>query len=342
MTAPVVGALSRIADIRSRFEAPVVTPGAGDFDALLSSALEDGTGLGVDAQGAGALGGSDVTMGLQGYGLGSAATGQAVVNRAMGYLGVPYQWGGTDPATGLDCSGFVQKVFGDLGIELPRVSRDQARTGTEVASIEQARPGDILAFGHPVNHVAIYVGDGRMVHAPRTGEVVKVEEIDRPITSIRRVTATSGATGAGVAGAGAVSSSAAGSASGIPAGTPYADLFVAAGQKYGLDPKLLAAVAKQESGFNPNAVSSAGAQGLMQFMPATARAFGINPLDPAQAVDGAARYLSEQVRAFGSIELALAAYNAGPGAVRKHGGIPPYPETQRYVPKVMAMVRDGW
>ena len=117
---------------------------------------------------------------------------------------------------------------------------------------------------------------------------------------------------------------------------PYADLFARAGSRYGVDPSLLAAVASQESGFDSRAVSSAGAQGLMQFMPSTAAGLGVNPLDPSSAIDGAARYLSSLTRQFGSTDLALAAYNAGPGTVSRYGGIPPYGETQNYVRAVMS------
>lgn len=117
---------------------------------------------------------------------------------------------------------------------------------------------------------------------------------------------------------------------------PYADMFKAAGARHGISPSILAAVAKTESAFDPTAVSPAGAQGLMQFMPATAAEMGVDPLDPASAIDGAARYLAQNLRQFGSIDLALAAYNAGPGAVRTHGGIPPFAETQAYVPKVLS------
>ena len=108
-----------------------------------------------------------------------------------------------------------------------------------------------------------------------------------------------------------------------------------AGSRHGVDPALLAAVAQQESGFDASAVSPAGAQGLMQFMPATARGLGVDPFDPASAVDGAARYLADLTRQFGSTELGLAAYNAGPGTVSRYGGIPPYLETQNYVRAVL-------
>lgn len=117
---------------------------------------------------------------------------------------------------------------------------------------------------------------------------------------------------------------------------PFADLFRAAGAAHGIQPSVLAAVARTESAFDPDAVSPAGAQGLMQFMPATAAGMGVDPFDPASAIDGAARYLTENLRRFGSLDLALAAYNAGPGAVERHGGIPPFPETQAYVPRVLA------
>ena len=114
-------------------------------------------------------------------------------------------------------------------------------------------------------------------------------------------------------------------------GVPYASLFEQAGSQYGVDPSLLAAVASQESGFNAQATSPAGALGLMQFMPSTAAGLGVDPLDPASSVDGAARYLSGLTSRFGSTPLALAAYNAGPGTVSRYGGIPPYAETQNYV-----------
>lgn len=121
-------------------------------------------------------------------------------------------------------------------------------------------------------------------------------------------------------------------------GVPYATEINAAAKKYGLDPALLAGLVKQESGFNPAATSGAGAKGLTQLMPATARSLGVtDPTDPAQALDGGAKYLREQLDRFGGDpKLALAAYNAGPGAVSRFGGVPPYAETQNYVKVVLA------
>ena len=103
----------------------------------------------------------------------------------------------------------------------------------------------------------------------------------------------------------------------------------------GIPEDLFLRLVRQESGFNPNAVSHKGALGLAQLMPGTARALGVNPRDPVQNLNGGARYLAQQYRKFGSWRLALAAYNAGPGAVEKHGGVPPYRETRGYVKAIL-------
>jgi peptidoglycan DL-endopeptidase CwlO len=121
----------------------------------------------------------------------SSASGNRVVDTARRYLGIPYKWGGTNPRTGLDCSGFTQRVFADLGVKIPRVSIDQSRAGQAVQSLAQARPGDLVYWhgknGRP-NHIGIYMGNGQMMHAPRTGDVVKVAPLrSAPPDAIRRV-----------------------------------------------------------------------------------------------------------------------------------------------------------
>ncbi len=108
------------------------------------------------------------------------------VDLAQQHLGVPYVWGGESPS-GFDCSGLIQYVYGQLGVDLPRVAADQARVGQAVASLADAVPGDLVAFGEPVDHIGIYAGNGLMVVAPKTGDVVKVQEIYREPTAIRRV-----------------------------------------------------------------------------------------------------------------------------------------------------------
>jgi len=117
----------------------------------------------------------------------------------------------------------------------------------------------------------------------------------------------------------------------------YEPLIQSAAARYGIDPAVLHGLIEQESGFNASAQSGAGAMGLTQLMPGTASTLGVrNPFDPAEAIEGGARYLAQMMGQFGgNVSDALAAYNAGPGAVSQYGGVPPYAETQSYVSKVL-------
>jgi peptidoglycan DL-endopeptidase CwlO len=300
---------SRISEIQARFQAPLVRQSSSSWTSAASAAGLTGA------------------TGTEFAGAASTASEASAVAEASKYLGVPYVWGGTDPAKGLDCSGFTKLVFGNLGIDLPRVSSQQATAGRPVASLADARPGDMVFFDHSsgrpgIDHVGIYIGNGKMIAAPKAGEVVSVKDVGTP-SVIRRVLPEQ-TLPAMAGGASALS------------GVPYSDLFTRAANRHGVDASLLAAVASKESNFDSRAVSPAGAQGLMQFMPATAAGLGVNPLDPSSAIDGAARYLRDLTEQFGSTDLALAAYNAGPGNVRRHGGIPPFPETQNYVRSVLS------
>jgi hypothetical protein len=127
-------------------------------------------------------------------------------------------------------------------------------------------------------------------------------------------------------------------------GVPYAAQIEAASQKYGVPAPLIAAVIKQESGFNPNARSGKNAAGLMQMIPSTAASMGVsNPYDPNQAIDGGTKYLAGLIKEFnGNIPLALAGYNAGPGAVKNAGyKVPNITETKNYVSSIMSMYAGG-
>ena len=171
----------------------------------------------------------------------------------------------------------------------------------------------------------------------------RIEEIQRMIAPPAPAPAATTAAGAGAASPFASQLSAAMTPTATAASTgganPYEAEIQAAAQRNGVDPALLRNLVRAESNFNPNATSGAGAQGLTQLMPATAAGLGVtNPYDPAQSLEGGAKFLRQMLDQFGGDpSKALAAYNAGPGAVQKYGGVPPYAETQAYVQKIM-----GW
>lgn len=143
--------------------------------------------------------------------------------------------------------------------------------------------------------------------------------------------------GMGTQGSGGTTAEAGGSG----AGGDWQSQVTAAANANGVPPQVLEALVQQESGGNPDAVSPVGAMGLTQLMPETAASLGVeNPYDPVQNLWGGAEYLGQMLRRFGSVPLALAAYNAGPGAVSQYGGIPPYPQTESYVQSILS--RSGF
>jgi peptidoglycan DL-endopeptidase CwlO len=270
--------------------------------------------------------------------------GEQAVSEAEKFLGVPYVWGGTNPAIGVDCSGLVQDVYGPIGISLPRTSEEQATVGEDVPSLAEAQPGDLVFFpgsdgtATSPGHVGIYIGNGEMIDAPHTGTQVRIDAVGDP-TQIRRVTGVP--TSNIYAGlqqpqsASTPTSTGTAWAEGTGSALYNAD-FASASSMYGVPEQLLSAVAQTESDYQSNAVSNAGAEGLMQLMPSTASSLGADPWDPTQAVPAAAKLLSSYHNQYGSWSLALAAYNAGPGAVDEYSGIPPYPQTQAYVQTVLS------
>ncbi|SEB90065.1 Cell wall-associated hydrolase, NlpC family [Paramicrobacterium humi] len=184
-------ALQRITDIEAQLQQ--LTTGIQATDAATS-----GTSAATSASFANAL---DAALGATGQS--GAVTGNDIVEGAKKYLGVPYVFGGED-ANGMDCSGLVQRVLADLGIDAPRVVQDQADIGVEVPSLDQAQPGDLLVVKGE-GHIVIYAGDGKIIHAPRPGKNVQlVDNYLKPsdISTIRRVVPSASAASASASVAG--------------------------------------------------------------------------------------------------------------------------------------------
>lgn len=273
---------------------------------------------------------TSATSNLQGLSGPGIISGQDVVAKAAQFLGTPYVWGGSTPS-GFDCSGLTQYVYAQLGVSLPRTSEQQATMGTPVKSLADAQPGDLVFFAGSdgtdasPGHVGIYIGNGEMIDAPYSGTTVQVHSVSSagPIVAIRQVLSNSSYSGETMIG-------------NVRVPAQYVSTIEGASANSGIPPSLLAALLSQESGFNPGAISPAGASGIAQFMPSTAAGLGINPADPTAAIGAAAKLLASYANRFGSYAYALAAYNAGASAVEKYGGIPPYPETQAYVSRVLS------
>ena len=175
-------------------------------EAAAARAARAGGSGGAGAGGAGAVTAASSATGTSGAGAASGAsavapvpaakgglTGDGVVATAKKYLGVPYKWGGQTTA-GMDCSGLVQRTFLDHGIKLPRTAKGLMKAGTEVPSLAQAQPGDLI-ITRGGGHVAIYLGDNKIIHAPYAGEVVKIQKnysTDRTIDTIRRIVPAGG------------------------------------------------------------------------------------------------------------------------------------------------------
>jgi soluble lytic murein transglycosylase-like protein len=345
---------------------------------------------------------------------------------AMSFLGQPYRYGGghingTFAGPGpVDCSGLVSQSAKMSGHPSIYGTAKVLQGKGQPVSMNDLKPGDLVFKGDPAYHTGIYIGDGKVIHAPRTGDVVKVVSV-QGWESARRIFNEAGqavdTTGIDVApspylGKGAANAArraqddnqvankrvpsnfslpafeseeerkkraqreamllgggnapAAGPAAPLDGGTHSGLAGVdstdagnfenllgkleAAGitkeflqqlsEQYGVPLKMILAVIQQESGGDPNAQSGAGAQGLMQLMPATAADLGVeNSFDPKQNVTGGVKYLSQMLKMFdGDPQKALAAYNAGPGNVQRYGGIPPFQETQHYVKNISAMM----
>jgi cell wall-associated NlpC family hydrolase len=277
------------------------------------------------------------------------AAPQDIMARVQPFLGSGYVWGGKDPNTGFDCSGLAGYL---AGTGQPESTTTLYGKSAGIDS-KDLKPGDLVFYNMGqsdmhLQHVGTYIGGGKLVQAGGSQNTVNIADINQQIGSapeFRRMNAgttkpTEGvpAQVASAAGQAVTGAAQAGAAAALGASKQVSDMIDQAAQAGGVAPSLLAAVVKQESGFSQtNAdgrtkTSPAGALGLAQLMPDTARGLGVDPHDAMQNLIGGARYLKQLLDQFGGdVTKAIAAYNAGPGAVQRYGGTPPYDETQNYV-----------
>ena len=203
-----IAAMSRISQIQSTLQqlstvsTERVTTTAAATTAAASASADSFAATLAAALGTNATSATSATIAT---GSANGATGTDVVASAEKYLGVPYVFGGED-SSGMDCSGLVQTVYADIGIELPRLVSGQMKMGTEVASLAEAQPGDLIVTGGG-DHILIYAGDNKVIHAPYPGRTVCLREAymtDADITTIRRIIPTN-IQGAGTGSADALS-----------------------------------------------------------------------------------------------------------------------------------------
>lgn len=233
---PLVDALQRVHQIQAtlvRFQPATSTTGsASAFSAVLGATSADGSTAASSASASSAIPSTVTSTSANGV------SGEDIVNAAKKYIGVPYVFGGED-ASGMDCSGLVQRVLADLGIDAPRVVSTQQNIGVQVPSLAQAQPGDLIVTNN-ADHIVIYAGNGQIIHAPYAGRDVSLQKnylTDADIKTIRRVTveptavATAAASSSSLTAAlNSLANSASGSVTGTGTGSvsSTADLIAAA------------------------------------------------------------------------------------------------------------------
>lgn len=235
----------------------------------------------------------------------------------------------------------------EVSARVASIEQQMASSASFAAALTQATPPEAesaatvpagaAATGPNQNTLAAYLFNLRLGVTDPVGAALGSQ---RPATAA----ASSGVTTAGAASGAAPATGSTPSGDWVAllpaAGKPWAGAIQTAASQAGIDPRLLAAITRAESGFNPQARSGVGAIGMTQLMPGTAASLGVDPTDPVANLAGGARYIATQLHSFGRVDLAVAAYNAGPGAVAKAGGIPNYPETQAYVQRVLSYYKQ--